>query len=105
MALNGFRSVLKSLAKCRPDEVYNLAGFSFEQPVETLESNAVGTLNLLESIRFYNESSSECFGETGGMPADENTHFRPRSPYAVAKAAAFWQTANYREGYLACFSE
>ena len=111
MALNDFRSVLKTLTKTKPDEVYNLSGqssvaLSFEQPVETLESITVGTLNLLESIRFvdcpikfYNASSSECFGDTGGMAADENTPFRPRSPYAVAKAAAFWEVANYREAY------
>ncbi|WP_242469419.1 GDP-mannose 4,6-dehydratase [Rhabdochromatium marinum] len=50
-------------------------------------------------IRFYNASSSECFGNTGAIPATETTPFRPRSPYAVAKAAAFWQVANYREAY------
>jgi GDPmannose 4,6-dehydratase len=79
---------------------------SFEQPVETLESISVGSLNLLEGIRFlnqrirlYNAGSSECFGDTGELAADENTAFRPRSPYAVAKAAAFWQVANYREAY------
>lgn len=111
MAPNDFRSVLKTIAKIRPDEVYNLAGqssvaLSFEQPVETLESITLGTLNLLESIRFvnpsirfYNAGSSECFGDTNGVPADENTPFRPRSPYAVAKAAAFWEVANYREAY------
>ena len=111
MSLNDFRSVLQVLAKNQPDEVYNLAGqssvgLSFEQPVETLESIATGTLNLLEAIRFtgrkiklYNASSSECFGDTGGSAADENTPFRPRSPYAVAKATAFWEVANYREAY------
>jgi len=74
--------------------------------VETLESISVGTLNLLEVIRFigceiklYNAGSSECFGNTGGHPADEETPFRPRSPYAVAKATAFWEVANYREAY------
>lgn len=111
VALNDFRSVLQVLVKFQPDEVYNLAGqtsvgLSFEQPVETLESISVGTLNLLEAIRFiglpiklYNAGSSECFGDTGDRAADENTPFRPRSPYAVAKAAAFWQVANYREAY------
>jgi GDPmannose 4,6-dehydratase len=111
MSLTDFRSVLQVLTRSQPDEVYNLAGqtsvgLSFEQPVETLESIATGTLNLLEairflgaSIRFYNASSSECFGDTGGQAADENTPFRPRSPYAVAKAAAFWEVANYREAY------
>jgi GDPmannose 4,6-dehydratase len=111
MALNDFRSVLQILAKVQPDEIYNLAGqssvgLSFEQPVETLESISVGALNLLEAIRFlsqpvklYNAGSSECFGNTGGQPADETMPFRPRSPYAVAKATAFWEVANYREAY------
>lgn len=111
MALNDFRSVLQCLIKVQPDEVYNLAGqssvgLSFQQPVETLESISVGTMNLLEAIRFidkhirfYNAGSSECFGDTGDTPADELTPFRPRSPYAVAKAAAFWEVANYREAY------
>ncbi len=111
VALNDFRSVLRVLTKIQPDEVYNLAGqssvgLSFEQPVETLESIATGTLNLLEAIRFtnqpiklYNASSSECFGDISEAAADETTPFRPRSPYAVAKAAAFWEVANYREAY------
>ena len=111
MAVNDFRSVLQTLASHEPDEVYNLAGqssvgLSFEQPVETLESNSVGTLNLLEAIRFldkpiklYNAGSSECFGDTGDAAATETTAFRPRSPYAVAKSAAFWLVANYREAY------
>ncbi len=106
-----FRSVLQVLARSEPDEVYNLAGqtsvgLSFEQPVETLDSIAVGTLNMLEalrflgrSIRFYNAASSECFGESEGQPADEESAFRPRSPYAVAKSTAFWELANYREAY------
>jgi GDPmannose 4,6-dehydratase len=111
MALNDFRSVLTVLNKVEPDEVYNLSGqssvgLSFEQPVETMESISLGTLNMLEAIRFlskkirlYNAGSSECFGDTGGKPADEETPFRPRSPYAAAKSAAHWQIANYREGY------
>lgn len=111
MAPNDFRSVLQVISKVDPHEIYNLAGqssvgLSFEQPVETMESIAVGTLNLLEGIRFlgssarlYNAGSSECFGDTGPHPADENTPFRPRSPYAVAKAAAHWEVANYREAY------
>ncbi len=111
VALNDFRSVLQVLRKIEPDEVYNLAGqssvgLSFEQPVETLDSIAIGTLNLLEAIRFtgkpiklYNAGSSECFGDIGDTAADETTPFRPRSPYAVAKAAAFWEVANYREAY------
>jgi len=111
MALNDFRSVLQSLSRAKPDEVYNLAGqssvgLSFEQPVETLESISIGTLNLLEAIRFlqlpirlYSAGSGECFGDTGGVPADETTPFHPRSPYAVAKSAAHWEVANYREAY------
>src|SRR5580704_4624732 len=111
VALNDFRSVLQVLFKVQPDEIYNLAGqssvsLSFEQPVETQDSIYLGTLNLLEAIRFtgraiklYNASSSECFGGLGGQPATEETAFRPRSPYAVAKSAAFWQVSNYREAY------
>jgi GDPmannose 4,6-dehydratase len=111
VSLTDFRSVIQALAKIQPDEVYNLAGqssvgLSFEQPVETLESMSFGILNLLEAIRFtgrpirlYNSGSSECFGDTNGLAADENTPFRPRSPYAVAKATAFWEVANYREAY------
>lgn len=111
ISINDFRSVLQTLQRTKPTEVYNLAGqssvgLSFEQPVETLESISVGTLNLLEAIRFtgqdirfYNAGSSECFGDTGREAANEMTPFRPRSPYGVAKAAAFWQVANYREAY------
>ncbi len=111
MALNDFRSVLQTLNRVVPDEIYNLAGqssvgLSFEQPVETVESVTIGTLNLLEAIRFtgrsirlYNAGSSECFGNSGDIPCNETSPFRPRSPYAVAKAAAFWQVANYREAY------
>lgn len=111
MAPNDFRSVLHAFTRAEPDEVYNLAGqssvgLSFEQPVETLESISHGALNLLEVIRFlqkpvrfYNAGSSECFGDTGGIAADESTPFHPRSPYAVAKAAAHWTVANYREAY------
>jgi len=111
VAINDFRSILQVIMKVEPDEIYNLAGqssvgLSFEQPVETFESISVGNLNLLESIRFfsnsvklYNACSSECFGNTDGEAANEMTPFRPRSPYAVAKAAAFWELANYREAY------
>src|ERR1700736_6522593 len=111
VALNDFRSVLQVLFKVQPNEIYNLGGqssvsLSFEQPMETQESIYLGTLNLLEAVRFtgrgiklYNASSSECFGDLGGQPATEETAFRPRSPYAVAKSAAFWQVANYREAY------
>lgn len=111
LAPTEFRGVLEVLSRVEPDEIYSLAGqssvgLSFEQPVETFDSIGVGVLNLLEAIRlrkapvrFYNACSGECFGDTGEKGADENTPFRPRSPYAVAKAAAFWQVANYREGY------
>ncbi|EIC22560.1 GDP-mannose 4,6-dehydratase [Thiorhodovibrio frisius] len=110
-AINDFRSTLTAITQAEPDEIYNLAsqssvGLSFHQPAETHESINLGTLNLLEAlrfvgrpIRFYNASSSECFGDTGATPATEDTPFRPRSPYAVAKAAAYWQVANYREAY------
>lgn len=110
VSLLDFRSVLQAVARVCPSEIYNLAGqssvgLSFDQPVETFDSISVATLNLLEAIRFhdseirlYNACSSECFGNTT-EPADENTPMRPRSPYAVAKAAAYWHVANYREGY------
>lgn len=111
VSLTDFRSVIQLLTKIQPDEIYNLAGqssvgLSFEQPVETLESMSFGVLNLLEAIRFigrpirlYNSGSTECFGDTNGLAANENTPFRPRSPYGVAKATAFWMLANYREAY------
>lgn len=111
MAPNDFRSVLQVIRRINPDEVYNLSGqssvgLSFDQPVETMESIVVGTINILEAIRFvekpirfYNAGSSECFGDAEGFAAKEETPFRPRSPYAVAKSAAFWQVANYREAY------
>lgn len=109
--LNDFRSVAQVISDIRPAEIYNLAGqssvgLSFEQPVETLDSVIHGTVNILEAIRFlgletrfYNASSSECFGNTDGGPADENHPFHPRSPYGVGKAAAYWAVANYRESY------
>lgn len=111
MAVNDFRSVLQTLHRAVPDEVYHLAGqssvgLSFEQPVEAIESIALGTLNLLEAIRFterpirlYHAGSSECFGNTGESPATEDTPFRPRSPYAVAKVCAHDLVANYRDAY------
>lgn len=111
MSLSDFRSVIQTLMKHEPDEVYNLAGqssvgLSFEQPGRTYDSIMGGTLNLLEAIRllkrpirFYNAGSGECFGESPDGGAIESDAFRPRSPYAVAKAAAFWQVANYREAY------
>jgi GDPmannose 4,6-dehydratase len=110
ISLSDFRSVLQAVSDTQPDEIYNLSGqssvgLSFELPIETFESNTIGTVNLLEAIRFlrkpvklYNACSSECFG-SGEQPADETTPFNPRSPYAVAKAASFWQVCNYREAY------
>jgi GDPmannose 4,6-dehydratase len=110
-ALTDFRSVVQCISLVSPDEIYNLAGqtsvgLSFQQPVETMDSISTGTLNILEAIRFlarpvrfYNAGSSECFGDTSTDAADETTAFRPRSPYGVAKAAAFWEVANYREAY------
>ena len=111
MAISDFRSVISVLKQFEPDEIYNLAGqssvgLSFTQPVETIESIVTGTLNLLEGIRFvgakarlYSAGSGECFGDTGIMPANEKTPFTPKSPYAVAKAAAHNLVATYREAY------
>ncbi len=109
--LSDFRSILTTLAEIRPSEVYNLSGqssvgLSFGQPVETIESITVSTINLIEAIRFldptirfYNAGSSECFGDTVRTSANEDTPFQPRSPYGVAKSAAHWIVRNYREAY------
>lgn len=98
------------LRAIRPDEVYNLAAqshvrVSFDIPVYTAEVDFLGTLRLLEAcreldypVRFYQASSSEMYGGADGL-LDENSRFHPRSPYAVAKVAAFHQTVNYREAY------
>lgn len=107
-----FRSVFMALRKSVPDEIYFLAGqssvgLSFEQPAETIQSITLGTLNMLEAcrlmenpVRLYHAGSSECFGDVTGLAAaNENTPFHPRSPYAVAKASAFWLVDNYREAY------
>ena len=111
VSINDFRSVFNAIQNSDPFEIYNLAGqtsvgLSFEQPVEAIESIAIGTLNILEvirvlgkSVRFYNAGSSECFGDTGTSPATENTPFAPRSPYAVAKSTAKWLINSYRESY------
>lgn len=111
MAPSEFKSVLKAVSVTDPDEIYNLAGqssvgLSFEQPLESIESISKGTLNLLEAIRriekdikCFNAGSSECFGGDQGTAATETTPFRPRSPYAAAKAAAFWLTVTFREAY------
>lgn len=108
--ITDFGNTLECINKIKPDEVYNLSGqssvrLSFEQPRETHESISTGNLNLLEAIKFnnfpiklYNAGSSECFGDST-IPANEKTIFHPRSPYAIAKATAFWQIDNYREAY------
>ncbi len=111
MAPEDFRSVLMAIRKSQPDELYFLAGqssvgLSFEQPAETIQGYTLGTLNILEAcrmtdkpVRQYHAGSSECFGDTARSPAVETTPFRPRSPYAVAKASCFWLVDNYREAY------
>ncbi|MEN9479177.1 MAG: hypothetical protein RLZZ298_572 [Pseudomonadota bacterium] len=111
MVPEDFRSVFVAVKQSQPDEVYYLAGqssvgLSFEQPAETIQSVVFGVLNMLEAvrmadkpIRLYHAGSSECFGDTQGQPANEKTPFNPRSPYAVAKASAFWLVDNYREAY------
>jgi GDPmannose 4,6-dehydratase len=111
MAPEDFHSVFVALKRCKPDEIYFLAGqssvgLSFEQPADTIRSFTLGALNMLEAcrlyngdVRLYNAGSSECFGDTLGMAADENTRFQPRSPYAVAKSSAHWLVDNYREAY------
>lgn len=111
MAPNDFKSTLTAISKVQPDEIYHLAGqssvsLSFEQPTEAIESIILGTLNILETLRylslparFYHASSSECFGDTAHLSADESTPFNPVSPYAVAKTSAHWLVRNYREAH------
>ena len=97
--------------KVRPDEVYNLGAqshvrVSFDQPLYTADVDALGTLRLLEAIRYldkpvryYQASSSEMFGQVRESPQNESTPFNPRSPYACSKVFSFFQTVNYREAY------
>jgi GDPmannose 4,6-dehydratase len=104
----GLREVL---TRVQPNEVYNLGAqshvrVSFDQPVYTVQSDALGTMQLLEAIRdtglpirFYQASSSEMYGKVMETPQTEKTPFYPRSPYACAKVYSFWQTVNYRESY------
>lgn len=111
MVPDDFRSVFVALRKIRPDEIYYLAGqssvgISFAEPWLTLQSITVGLLNVLEAcrlvehpIRLFNAGSSECFGDTGGAPADEDTPLRPDSPYGVAKTSAHWLVKTYRNAY------
>ena len=106
-----FKSVFIALKKAAPDEVYYLAGqssvgLSFELPAETIQSSVIGTLNMLEAcklldkpVKFYNAGSSESFGNTQGLAASEQTPFIPQSPYALAKASAYWLVNNYRDAY------
>jgi GDPmannose 4,6-dehydratase len=95
----------------KPDEVYNLGAqshvrVSFDMPIFTVNTDALGTLRLLEAIRssnrsvkFYQASSSEMYGKAVEIPQTEKTPFYPRSPYGCAKVYSFWQTVNYREAY------
>jgi GDPmannose 4,6-dehydratase len=104
-------SICDVIRKIKPNEIYNLSGqssvaLSFEQPEETTKSIILPTLNILEAIKdidqeikFYNACSSECFGDTCGIAADEKSLFQPCSPYAIAKAIAFWQVSQYRNTY------
>lgn len=106
-------SLIRIIQTVQPDEVYNLAAqshvaVSFEEPEYTANSDALGTLRLLEAIRilglekktrFYQASTSELFGKVQEIPQKETTPFYPRSPYAVAKLYAYWITVNYREAY------
>ena len=106
-------NLTRILKEVEPDEVYNLAAqshvaVSFEAPEYTADVVAIGTLRLLEAIRFlglekktrfYQASTSELFGEVQEVPQTETTPFHPRSPYAVAKMYAYWIAVNYRESY------
>jgi GDPmannose 4,6-dehydratase len=106
-------SLIQVVQQVKPDEIYNLAAqshvkVSFEIPEYTANSDAIGTLRLLEAIRitglenvtrFYQASTSELYGLVREIPQKETTPFYPRSPYAVAKLYAYWITVNYREAY------
>jgi len=106
-------SLIRVIQQTQPDEIYNLAAqshvaVSFEEPEYTANSDALGTLRLLEAIRilgldkktrFYQASTSELFGKVQEIPQRETTPFYPRSPYAAAKLYAYWITVNYREAY------
>ncbi len=106
-------SLLRIVAAVRPDEIYNLAAqshvaVSFEEPEYTANSDGLGTLRLLETLRtlglekktrFYQASTSELYGKVRETPQRETTPFYPRSPYGVAKLYAYWITVNYREAY------
>ena len=106
-------NLVKIVQRVQPDEVYNLAAqshvaVSFEEPEYTADTDALGTLRLLEAIkiaglmekcRFYQASTSELFGKVEEVPQTEKTPFHPRSPYAVAKIYAYWIVVNYREAY------
>lgn len=104
-------SLTQAVKEIKPDEVYNLAAQSFvktswEQPMFTGESTALGVTRMLEAVRlahhdakFYQASSSEMFGKVKEVPQTENTPFYPRSPYGVAKVYGHWITVNYRESY------
>ena len=106
-------SLIHVMQQVQPDEIYNLAAqshvkVSFEEPEYTANSDAIGTLRLLEAIRtlglekktrFYQASTSEMFGLVQETPQRETTPFYPRSPYGVAKLYAYWITVNYRESY------
>ena len=105
-------SLLRVIQSTKPNEIYNLGAqshvhTSFETPEYTANSDAIGTLRILEAIRilklnkktkFYQASTSEIFGNTE-IPQNEKTPFRPRSPYAISKLYSYWQTINYREAY------
>ena len=106
-------NLIRLIQKTQPDEIYNLAAqshvqVSFETPEYTANADALGTLRILEairilnlekSIRFYQASTSELFGNTTISPQNEATPFEPRSPYAAAKLYAYWISVNYREAY------
>lgn len=106
-------NLIRIVQETQPDEIYNLAAqshvqVSFETPEYTANSDAIGTLRLLEAIRilklegktrFYQASTSELFGKVQETPQKETTPFYPRSPYAAAKLYAYWITVNYREAY------
>jgi len=115
ISINDYESVSNAINFYKPNEIYNLAGLSsvslsFEQPLESIESITKATLIILNAIRaseklikFYSAGSSECFGNTNSIPADETTSFNPFSPYGISKASAYWLVKSFRSTYQQYF--
>ena len=111
VSTSNYEEIYEIIKKIEPDEIYNLSGqssvaSSFKKPQDSFESISLGNLHILEAIRkinssikFYNACSGECFGDTDGKAVNENSPFKPCSPYAIAKLSTYWQVKLYRKAY------